>query len=276
MDDNDVAIAIDYENLYYSIRNTYEAYPNLEQIVETGEKYGRVASKQAFADWTVFSKSLQLLLRTGIQPVFCPSAIAPNQRTRGKSSVDTIISVNIMKLFFTTPNIKTLILVSGDRDFIPLIVEIKQMGKQIIVLSIASSMSSDLSQIADDVVIYEDIVKDLVPRKPELLRQRVDATADPYPILLEEIKLARKEKKATVLAYLKIRLKDRIMGFDETVLKDSSGRSIRKFKDFINEAAAKGLVKVHTMGTVNEVFLPNENPVVLTHFKNLEKTTPLK
>ena len=58
----DVAVIIDYENLYYSVTQIYTGFPNLEQIIEASEKYGRVASCQAFADWSQFQRSLSSLL----------------------------------------------------------------------------------------------------------------------------------------------------------------------------------------------------------------------
>ena len=257
---NDVAVLIDYENLYYSVTQYYVGFPNLEQIIEAAEKYGRVASCQAFADWSQFERSLSFLLRAGIQPVFCPSrSTDPTQIQDKKSSVDPTMCVHAMKLLYTYPNIHTLLLVTGDRDFIPLVIEARQMGRKIVVLGVGHSISFDLAALADDVILYQDIVDGLTLKEPRSDTVRIKRTADPYPILIEVIKEARKQNKPTTFGYLKLRMKDRIEGFDETVLEDKTGRKFKRFKDFILEAIDRGLIKLQTSGSANEVYLQDEN-----------------
>lgn len=270
----DVAVIIDYDNLFYSIRAYYDSYPNLEQVLDAASRFGRVACSQAFGDWTFFAASVPFLFRAGIQPVFCPlSHRNPKDRSRAKSSVDATICVHTMKTFYTNPNIQTLVLVSGDRDYIPLVIELRQMGRKVVILAVGKALSSDLTEVADDTILYEDIVESLVPRKDIEVSERSASSTDPYPILVEEVKLARQNQKPTVLAYLKLRLKDRIEGFDETKLKDSKGRYFNKFKNFINEAVSKGFIKLHTTGTANEIFLPDENPEQLSYFKVINAET---
>jgi hypothetical protein len=118
-------------------------------------------------------------------------------------------------------------------------------------------MSTDLAALADDVILYRDIVNGL-NSKEQSDKLRFKKSVDPYPVLVEVIKEARKQNKPTTLGYLKLRMKDRIEGFDETTLKDNKGRSFKRFKDFVIEAIHRGLVKLKTSGTANEVFLPDE------------------
>ncbi len=257
----DVAVVIDYENLYYSVTQCYSGYPNLEQIIEAAEKYGRVASCQAFADWGQFQRSLSFLLRAGIQPVFCPSvATDPNQQQEKKSSVDPTMCVYAMKLLYTCPNLHTLVLVTGDRDFIPLVMEARQMGRKVVVLGIGRTMSSDLAALADDVVLYRDLVENVETKGARNDVSRIKSAEDVYPTLTEIIKEARKLGKTTTLGYVKLCLKDRIHGFDETTLEDAKGRKFKRFKDFIIDAVGKGKVKLNTAGSANEVYLPDETP----------------
>ncbi|HDZ62174.1 MAG TPA: NYN domain-containing protein [Nitrospirae bacterium] len=144
----DTAVVIDYENLFYSAQNLYSRYPDLDLLMKLCEKRGRIASCQAYADWTKFQDRIQELFKAGIQPVFSPVS-----RT-GKSSADTIICVHTMKLFYSNPNLETLLLVSGDRDFIPLVVELKSMGKNVFVVGINGSYSEDLKEVADELILY--------------------------------------------------------------------------------------------------------------------------
>ncbi len=144
----DTAVVIDYENLFYSAQNLYSRYPDLDLLMKLCEKKGRIASCQAYADWTKFQDRIQELFKAGIQPVFSPVS-----RT-GKSSADTIICVHTMKLFYSNPNLDTLLLVSGDRDFIPLVVELRSMGKKVFIVGINGSYSEDLKEVADELILY--------------------------------------------------------------------------------------------------------------------------
>ena len=58
-----------------------------------------------------------------------------------------------------------------------------------------------------------------------------------------------------------------LMGeFDQTRYKDARGRPLQKFKDFVKEAERRGKVKVFSTGTINEIFLPNEDPRKTSRF----------
>ncbi len=146
--DKDVAVVIDYENLFYSAQNLYSSYPDLDLLIKLCEKRGRIATCQAYADWTKFQDRIQELFKAGIQPVFSPVSRS------GKSSADTIICVHTMKLFYANPNLETLLLVSGDRDFIPLVVELRSMGKKVFIVGINGSFSEDLKEVSDEVILY--------------------------------------------------------------------------------------------------------------------------
>ena len=62
--------------------------------------------------------------------------------------------------------------------------------------------------------------------------------------------------------------------FKEAKYKDGSGRPFAKFKDFVLEAERRGKVQVFTSGTVNEVFLPGEDPYKLSQFAGDIKEDP--
>lgn len=146
--EKDVAVVIDYENLFYSAQNLYSCYPDLDLLVKLCEKRGRIASCQAYADWTKFQDRIQELFKAGIQPVFSPVSKS------GKSSADTIICVHTMRLFYSNPNLESLLLVSGDRDFIPLVVELRSMGKKVFIVGINGSYSEDLKEVSDELILY--------------------------------------------------------------------------------------------------------------------------
>jgi uncharacterized protein (TIGR00288 family) len=144
-----VAVFIDVENIHYSTLNSYAETPDWSRIVDQCKLYGRIASIQAFGDWIEFSKEVIDIQRNGIQPIFVPLS------QDGKSSLDCYLIVSAMKLFFQNDAIDTLILGSGDRDYIPLINELKALGKKVIILAVPDTLSKDLTKIVDGVISYE-------------------------------------------------------------------------------------------------------------------------
>ncbi len=143
-----VAVFIDVENIHYSTLNSYAETPDWSRIVDACKEYGRIASIQAFGDWVNFSKEVAEIQRNGIQPIYVPLS------QDGKSSLDCYLTVSAMKLFFQNDTIDTLILASGDRDYIPLIAELKAIGKQVIILAVPDTLSRDLTRIVDEVISY--------------------------------------------------------------------------------------------------------------------------
>ncbi len=147
--ENRVAIFIDVENIHYSTLNAYSETPNWSWIVQECRKKGKISSIQAFGDWREFSDEIALMQKNGIQPIFVPLS------QNGKSSLDCYLTVSAMKLFFQNSTIDTLILASGDRDYIPLIAELKALGKNIIILAVSDTLSSELRGMVDDIIEYE-------------------------------------------------------------------------------------------------------------------------
>jgi uncharacterized protein (TIGR00288 family) len=146
---NTIAVFIDFENIYYSSLNNYGEEPDLMIIRNLCEKKGGIASIQAFGDWVRFNEQINSLQTSGIQPVFTPLSHAE------KSSADTYICVYAMKLLMQNQNINTIILVSGDRDFIPLLNELRSLGKNTFLMGVPGSISRDLVNVADEVIKYQ-------------------------------------------------------------------------------------------------------------------------
>ncbi len=144
-----VAVFIDVENIHYSTLNNYSETPDWSWMVDACKEYGRISSIQAFGDWIEFSKEIPEIQKNGIQPIFVPLS------QDGKSSLDCYLTVSAMKLFFQNNTIDTLVLASGDRDYIPLIAELKALGKKVVILAVPDTLSKDLTIIVDDVISYK-------------------------------------------------------------------------------------------------------------------------
>ncbi|RMD76967.1 MAG: NYN domain-containing protein, partial [Chloroflexi bacterium] len=91
----------------------------------------------------------------------------------------------------------------------------------------------------------------------------------------QAIHLARKRGYVTTLGSLKMLMKELMGGdFKESRYRDLNGRPFTKFKDLVIDAEQRGKVQIFTKGSVNEVFLPGEDPMKLSRFAPLLTEEP--
>ncbi len=69
----DVAVFIDFENIYISVRNRYDANPNFESIMDLCQRYGRVTIARAYADWYRYPRVTNALYANAIEPMYVPT-----------------------------------------------------------------------------------------------------------------------------------------------------------------------------------------------------------
>jgi uncharacterized protein (TIGR00288 family) len=249
----DVALFLDFENVYISVRQVYNQNPNFEALAEKADEFGRVIISRAYADWYRYQRITNALYANGIEPVYVPTYYYgqnPQHSNAIKNSVDIHMTIDAMRTLYTHDNIQTYIFITGDRDFIPLMNAIRQYGKECIVVGVAEAASSHLAQSADQFFFYHQIVEGLLPEA---------RVRDPFEGLIESVNLARERRTDPTFATVKLLMQEIMGSFDERRVKGKDGKGFPKFKDFVREAEKRGLVKVHGSGTLNLVLLPNES-----------------
>ncbi len=260
----DVAVFIDFENIYISVRNRYEANPNFESIMEQSQLHGRVTIAKAYADWYRYPRVTNALYANAIEPMYVPTYHYDRDRGRTgsaiKNSVDMHLCIDMMKTLYAYDNITTYVLVTGDRDFIPLVNAIRQQGKRTLVIGVADATASHLAQAADQFLYYSQVDEDIGGASGK------DDGRDPFEVLIEAIKVARKRGQVTTLGTLKLLMLELMPSFDEGKYKDTQGRVYTKFKAFVREAERTGKVSILASGSIKEVLLPDEDPNEVSQF----------
>ena len=158
---DDVAVFVDFENVYVSVREKFDASPNFEVIMDRCEDYGRIVIARAYADWYRYPRVTSALFANGVEPMYVPTYYYDRDIGRTgrpiKNSVDIHLCIDAMRTLFTQPNIRKFVLVTGDRDFIPLVNAIRQNGKDVIIIGIGGAASAHLAQSADEFLFYEQL-----------------------------------------------------------------------------------------------------------------------
>lgn len=142
------AIFVDYENVYYHLRNKYADIPELSDFVvellmnlqkHLEEKFGlRSIIAKAYADYERIKATPQgSLYLMGVETVYVLG-------TDHKNAADMKLCIDAMEVLYTRPEIETFVLFAGDRDYIPLTQHLKQQAKSVIAVGFEGSFSGDL------------------------------------------------------------------------------------------------------------------------------------
>ncbi len=241
-----VAVFFDFENIQLSLRNLPHEKMQLSALYKQAETYGRVVLANAYADWRVYNEWLGPLKANGFNPIHVPSFTyeGQNGKKNHKNAVDIQLSIDIADVMHNQPHIQTFVLVSGDKDFVPIVELVRRYGKRLVAIGIDETTSAHLIQAVDVFVSYSSLSgttsEDLVFK---VLRQVVQDLYD--------------NEKNNVFPRVKDALLEKIPNFDEKDYNDKSGKPFERFKDFIMAAEELGHVQYQRDGSTHLV-LPSD------------------
>lgn len=147
-ENGEVALFIDFENVRYGLKNNYGREPDPQLLMAKARKYGPVALAAAYADFTehpdYFRRKLEV---AGITPRDIPRR-SPD--VAHKSSSDMAMLMDIIDCLLDRPTVNTLILMTGDSDFIRVVARARhRFNKRVIISGVPGSVSNDLISSAD-------------------------------------------------------------------------------------------------------------------------------
>jgi uncharacterized LabA/DUF88 family protein len=251
----DLAIFIDWENIYISTVTEYKSKPNVSAILEKAREYGRIVSATAYADWTDgdFRQAPPTLYSNGISPRYISARYFPGGKSqkRRTNSIDVMLAVECSDFLHNHPQVDTYVLVTGDGDFIPLVSLLRSKGKNVVVIGVSEATSYHLIESADHFISYASLLEeDRAARTPD--KEPKKEAADPYVELVRAVETLKKGGKTRVLGQVKQQMIVQLGSFDER----NSG--FKKFKDFVVEAERRGLVNTVDQDLELQVYLPDE------------------
>jgi uncharacterized LabA/DUF88 family protein len=251
----DLAVFIDWENIYISTVSEYNSKPNVSAILEKVREYGRIVSATAYADWTDgdFRDAPPTLYSNGISPRYISARYFPGGRSqkRRTNSIDVMLAVECSDFLHTHPQVDTYVLVTGDGDFIPLVSLLRSRGKTVVVLGVSEATSYHLIESADHFISYASLLEEERAARARD-RQPKKKAADPYKELVRAVEALKKANKTRVLGQVKQQMIVQLGSFDERNV------GFKKFKDFVVEAERRGLVNTVDQDFELQVYLPDE------------------
>ena len=158
-----VALLIDFENL---VRAVDEEDIDCEAVFRLADEYGRVLVANAYADWRMrdVNQYQADLYGLGIELIH---VLGQRRGALIKNAVDVKMAVDAVSLMSSLPHIDVYVIVSGDRDFIHVLKELRRHGKTVIGVSPNSAVSSDFSSLCDRFLRYEALTSTVEPTGAE-------------------------------------------------------------------------------------------------------------
>ena len=141
---DEVALFVDWENVRYSMLNLHGQEPDPSKIRDKALKYGSLVVAKAYADFSEHEGTRRRLDVAGIEAEDYPLKMTNGRR---QSSADIHMVIDIIDTVLDRPQVKTFILMTGDRDFIRIAARLRnRFGKTVVISGVPGSLSHDLVQ----------------------------------------------------------------------------------------------------------------------------------
>lgn len=150
----EVAAFVDFENIRYSTINSYGQEPDPVAWRDKALKYGLMSVAKAYADFDQHPPQVRTRLDVaGFEAHHYPVKRTTDSQGREKiaSRSDLNLVVDIINTALVRPDIRTILLFSGDKDFIRLVTTLRnRLGLRVIICGVPGSVSPDLVAAAGE------------------------------------------------------------------------------------------------------------------------------
>ncbi len=164
-----VALFIDYENIHWTMVREYHLEPEISRFIlvlkQRAEKLGQVVSVAAYADFdnADFHGLQTELQRNNVETRHVFSKTYEDGRR--KNAADIEMSLDAQDMARDRTDIQSFVLVCGDRDFIPIVKRLQQMGRTVHVIGLRASTSRDLQNFVGSNYSAVEELLGIIPAK---------------------------------------------------------------------------------------------------------------
>ncbi|TPG67540.1 NYN domain-containing protein [Hymenobacter nivis] len=143
------AVFVDFENVYYFLKNHFHDPPDLNDYVLALVRKLREDLATRGLDCLVLNAYADFeRLATAPQGGLYLMGVSTRNvlGTHHKNAADMQLCIDAMEVLYTRPDIGTFVLVAGDRDYIPLLQHLRRQARQVLVAGFREATSGDLLQ----------------------------------------------------------------------------------------------------------------------------------
>ncbi|HEU4488082.1 MAG TPA: NYN domain-containing protein [Actinomycetota bacterium] len=172
-DEERIALFVDFENLALGARDRGEKL-DMAVVMDALTERGRVVARRAYADWNLFSEYRQGLLGQRIEMIEIPQRAG----TVRKNAADIKLAVDALELAFQRDFVTTFVVGSGDSDFTPLVLKLRELNKRVIGVGVEGSTSELLPGACDEFLFYQRLLGQGTARSAPRKRKQQDDSED--------------------------------------------------------------------------------------------------
>ncbi len=183
MDEERIALYLDYENLAIGARDSLRGMQfDFGPIADALAERGRVVSRRAYADWSMFDEDRRMLTRHHVELIEIPQRLGMVR----KNAADIKMAVDALEQAFERGYVTTFVICTGDSDFTPLVYKLRELNKRVIGVGVKGSTSKLLPPACDEFLFYENL-EGVEPARSSEQREKPEAEAAPVETDEEEI-----------------------------------------------------------------------------------------
>ena len=235
-----IALFIDFENLALGARDRGVKL-DMAVIMDALSERGRIVVRRAYADWNLFSEHRQGLAAQCIEMIEIP------QRTGivRKNAADIKLTVDALELCFQREFLSTFVIASGDYDFTPLVLKLRELNKRVIGVGVEGSTSELLPGACDEFLFYERLLGPGVSKARPRRRTRdgeeedVSDIATVTRLVTRTLSGLQRSANGPVLSSM---IKRVILRKDPTFAEGDYG--FRSWSELMNHLESKGVVEL--------------------------------
>lgn len=148
-----IALFLDFENLAIGSRDRGSKL-DMSVVVDALSERGRLVVRRAYADWTLFADHRADLVSQRIELIEMPQRSGMIK----KNTADIKLAVDAVELAFQRDFITTFVIGSGDSDFTPLVLKLRELNRRVIGVGVEGSTSELLPGACDEFLFYERLL----------------------------------------------------------------------------------------------------------------------
>lgn len=159
--ESQVAVYIDFDNVIISRATQAKATGvaatvAIDVLLDFATRYGRLTISRAYADWSVRKNSdyREQLVERAVELV----QLFPAAKT--KNGADIRMAVDAIEDLYLHDGLTHVVIAAGDSDFVPLAQRARRLGRIVLGVGVAGSISKTLASACDVYVDYDELLSD--------------------------------------------------------------------------------------------------------------------
>jgi uncharacterized protein (TIGR00288 family) len=236
MEEERIALFIDFENLAIGAREALDGMEfDFDPIGNALAERGRVVSRRAYADWSMFSDARQSMTRSHVELIEIPQRMGATR----KNAADIKMAVDAIELAFERDYVTTFVICTGDSDFTPLVHKLRELNKKVIGVGVRESTSALLPPACDEFLFYDNLAGVDVRGGDRASANEEDETADLDSLVVTTLGGLLRSTQGDVLASS---LKRAILRKDPTFTEADYG--YRAFGELLRHLEEEGAIEL--------------------------------